>query len=87
MQSRPIHRNYRGPTTAAGTAPATGGEDLGHLIAEADALRYELGYPRFSSLKHWCDDGQPLTTNADGLELMIERLCIVWENRGFANNA
>lgn len=82
MHSRPIPRHHRGPYTATTTAPSTGGDNLGQLIAQADALRIELGYPRFSSLKTWCDDGQPLTTDADGLELMIERLCIAWEGRG-----
>lgn len=82
LRERPIRAQYRGPATAAAVTPATGGDNLGLLIAEADALRLHLGYPRFSSLAAWCDDGKPLTTDADGLELMIERLCIVWENRG-----
>lgn len=84
LRERPILAQYRGPAVAAAAAPAIGGDNLGPLIAEADVLRRQLGYPRFSSLKAWCDDGQPLTTDADGLELMIERLCIVWENRGYA---
>lgn len=82
MRERPIPRQYRGPAVAAAATPATGGDNLGDLIAQADALRHSLGYPRFSSLAPWCDDGKPLTTDADGLELLIERLCIVWENRG-----
>ncbi|HSP30459.1 MAG TPA: hypothetical protein VLO13_00335 [Halomonas sp.] len=81
MLERPIRAAHLGPRLATATTPATGGDNLGPLIAEADALRLALGYPRFSSLKAWCDDGQPLTTDADGLELMVERLCIVLENR------
>lgn len=81
LNQRPIRAQYRGPATAAAVTPATGGDNLGPLIAEAEVLRFELGYPRFSSLAPWCDDGKPLTTDANGLELMIERLCIVLENR------
>jgi hypothetical protein len=82
MHNRPLLPQYRGPYTAPTTTAPTGGQNEGKLIAEADSLRVSLGYTRFSSLKAWCDDGQPLTTDGDGLELMIERLCIVWVNRG-----
>jgi hypothetical protein len=83
MHSRPTLRQYRGPQTAPASAPpATGGDNLGPLIAEVDALRLALGYPRWSSLRAWCDDGDPLTTDQGGLERLIERLCIVWEGRG-----
>lgn len=56
-------------------------EDLGPLIAEADGLRLELGYSRWSHLRPWSDDGDPLTTDRAGLELLIERLSIVAANR------
>ena len=55
--------------------------DLSPLIAEADALRIELGYSRFSHLASWCDDGSPLTCDAGALERLIERLCILWAER------
>lgn len=81
MSERPVRAHYRGPATATATHPTTGGEYLGDLIAEVDCLRLELGYSRWSHLKPWCDDGNPLTTNGDGLELLIERLSIVVANR------
>lgn len=84
MRERPIPRQYRGPTVAAAAAPSTGGDNLGPLIAEVDALRIALGYPRWSSLRAWCDDGDPLTCDRGGLERLLERLCIVWEGRGRA---
>jgi len=56
--------------------------DLSPLIVEADALRIELGYTRFSHLSAWCDDGSPRTCDAGALERMIERLCILWAERG-----
>jgi hypothetical protein len=56
--------------------------DLSPLIAEADALRLELGYSRFSHLSSWCDDGSPLTCDGPALERLIERLCILWVERG-----
>lgn len=55
--------------------------DLSPLIAEADALRIQLGYARFFMLKPWCDDGSPLTCDAGALERMIERLCILLAER------
>ena len=55
--------------------------DLSPLIAEADALRIQLGYARFSHLSAWCDDGSPLTCDAGALERMIERLCILLAER------
>jgi hypothetical protein len=82
MHSRPIRRQYRGPATASAPYSATGGEDLGELIAEVDEIRQALGYPRWSSLRPWCDDGDPLTTNGDGLELLIERLSAIAVDRG-----
>lgn len=82
MRSRPLPRNYKGPRTAAASYPANGGENLGDLIAEVDGLRFDLGYPRWSSLSAWCDDGSPLTTDRGGLERLLERLCILWEARG-----
>lgn len=85
MHSRPIPRQYRGPQTASAHSPATGGEYLGDLIAEVDGLRVALGYSRWSHLKPWTDDGQPLTTDRAGLELLVERLCILWEGRSHAN--
>jgi hypothetical protein len=54
---------------------------LAPLIAEADALRLDLGYSRFSHLSAWCDDGSPMTCDAGALERLIERLCILWEER------
>ncbi|QQE65743.1 hypothetical protein GFS31_24310 [Leptolyngbya sp. BL0902] len=55
--------------------------DLSPLIAQADALRIELGYSRFSHLSAWCDDGSPLTCDAGALERLIERLCVLWVER------
>ncbi|MEA5447128.1 hypothetical protein VB780_01005 [Leptolyngbya sp. CCNP1308] len=81
LRERPIPRQYRGPATAAAAAPATAGDNLAPLIAEVDALRFDLGYPRWSSLRAWCDDGDPLTTDQGGLERLVERLCILWEGR------
>lgn len=81
MRERPILAQYRGPAVAAAAAPAAGGDNLGDLIAQVDAIRFELGYPRWSSLRAWCDDGDPLTTDRGGLERLFERLCIVWEGR------
>lgn len=81
MHERPIPARYRGPKTASAAPPSTGGENLGPLIAEIDALRFDLGYPRWSSLRAWCDDGDPLTTDRGGLERLAERLCILWEGR------
>ncbi|MGB3201920.1 MAG: hypothetical protein WBA99_13530, partial [Nodosilinea sp.] len=68
LRERPIRRNYRGPAAAAAAHPSTGGENLGHLIAEVDGLRISLGYSRWSHLQPWCDDGSPLTTDGGGLE-------------------
>lgn len=85
MRERPIPARYRGPATATAAHPATGGEYLGDLIAEVDGLRLAVGYSRWSHLVPWTDDGQPLHTDRDGLELLIERLCIVWVNRGGGN--
>ncbi|MGB5972693.1 MAG: hypothetical protein WBG38_05215 [Nodosilinea sp.] len=82
MYERPIRTAYRGPATNSATHPATGGENLGALIAEVEGLRIALGYSRWVHLKAWCDDGDPLTTDQGGLERLIERLCIVWEGRG-----
>ena len=83
LRERPIRAQYRGPAAAAAAAPpSTGGENLGELIAEVDALRHGLGYSRWSHLSAWCDDGSPLTTDRGGLERLLERLCIVWEGRG-----
>lgn len=82
MLERPILTRYRGPKTAAASIPSTGGENLGNLIAEVDALRLELGYPRWSHLRAWCDDGDPLSTDRGGLERLLERLTIVAVNRG-----
>lgn len=82
MPSRPHTPVNRPPPTRSAAAAWSGGVNLGPLIAEAEALRVALGYARFSSLKPWTDDGQPLTTDGEGLELLIERLCIVWVNRG-----
>jgi len=56
-------------------------EDLGPLIAEVDTLRLELGFSRWSHLRPWCDDGDPLTTDGGGLERLVERLSIVVANR------
>ena len=81
MRDRPIQTQYRGPAAAAAHYPALGGDNLGPLIAQVDALRFDLGYPRWSSLRPWCDDGDPLTTDHGGLERLEERLCIVWEGR------
>lgn len=82
MHNRPIRRQYRGPQTATSRPPATGGEYLGELIAEVDALRQELGFSRWSHLRPWCDAGDPTTTDGDGLERLLERLTIVAVNRG-----
>lgn len=82
LRERPIPRQYRGPAVAAAATPAVAGDNLNALIAEVDALRFDLGYPRWSSLRAWCDDGDPLTTDRGGLERLLERLCIVWEGRG-----
>jgi hypothetical protein len=81
MRERPIRPQYRGPQFAAATTTATGGKYLGRLIAEADCLRLELGYQRFSHLAPWCDSGDPLTCDAGALERLIERLCILWADR------
>lgn len=53
-------------------------EDLSPLIAQVDILRSELGYARWSHLRPWCDQGDPLTADGDALERLYERLCMRW---------
>lgn len=80
-RERPILSPVTGRPLVTSSPVAIGGENLGHLIAEVDALRLALGISRWANLRPWCDDGDPCTTNAAGLERLIERLCIVWEGR------
>lgn len=74
MRERPILREYRGPAVAAAAAPATGGEYLGNLIAQADALRRSLGYQRWADLTPLCDGDDPKTLDQRGLVKLIGQL-------------
>lgn len=82
MHERPLRAQYRGPAAAAASVASTGGENLSSLIVQIEDLRLALGYARWSHLKAWCDSGDPLTADRGELERLIERLCVVWENRG-----
>lgn len=53
-------------------------EDLHPLIAAIDLLRAELGYKRWDALLKFADYGDPRTVDGDGLELLFERLVILW---------
>ncbi|MBD2107409.1 hypothetical protein [Nodosilinea sp. FACHB-13] len=44
MRERPILAQYRGPAAAPAATPATGGDNLGDLIAQVDSLRHSLSY-------------------------------------------
>ncbi|MBD1917431.1 MULTISPECIES: hypothetical protein [Cyanophyceae] len=75
MYSRPILRQNRGPATApAADPPATGGDNLGVLIAQADALRKVLGYQRWADLTSLCDGNDPKTLDQRGLVKLIGQL-------------
>lgn len=73
MRERPILREYRGPQAAAAAAQATGGENLGDLIAQADALRHSLGYQRWADLTPLCGE-DPKTLDQRGLVRLIGQL-------------
>lgn len=53
-------------------------DDLSPLIADIDTLRRELGFARWSNLRPWCDQADPLTCDRGGLERLLERLCGRW---------
>lgn len=73
LKERPILRQYRGPAVAAAAAPpATGGENLGDLIAQADALRHSLGYT-WSDLTSLCGEDSK-TLDRRGLVKLIGQL-------------
>jgi len=55
-------------------------EDLSDLIAEIDVLRLQLGYQRWSHIKHMCDAPYPQCADREDLEALLERLCEVWVN-------
>lgn len=74
MRERPILRQYRGPAAAAAAVPATGGEDLSDLIAQADVLRQLLGYERWADLAPLCDGNDPKDLNRRGLVWLIGQL-------------
>lgn len=74
MRERPILRNYRGPSLAAAAVPATGGEYLGVLIGQADALRQSLGYQRWADLAPLCDGEDPKALDRRGLVKLIGQL-------------
>ncbi len=74
MPERPIRAQYRGPAAAAAATPATGGENLGPLIAQADALRQTLGYERWADLTPLCDGDDPKTLDRRGLVRLIGAL-------------
>lgn len=57
------------------------GDRLDHLLIEIAQLQIDLGYPHFSRLAPWCDS-DPRTCDEGELERLIERLCILWVNRG-----
>jgi hypothetical protein len=79
--SRPIPPTWVAALTVPRSRGPLGEEDLSDLLAEADALRKDLGYSRFSHLKAWCDGGSPTTCDGGALERMVERLCILWAER------
>jgi hypothetical protein len=55
--------------------------NLEPLIVEIDLLRRELGIGRWSFLTAWCDDKQsPQDLDQNGLELLLERLCVRWSD-------
>jgi hypothetical protein len=82
LKEKPIKRTQLGPYGATADNSPTGGDDLSDLIAEAQALQKALGFSRFEGMWPWCDDGAPDTADRWGLECLVERLCILWVNRG-----
>lgn len=81
MSGKPIPPVWIPALTVPRSRGLHGEEDLSDLLTEADALRRDLGYSRFSHLSSWCDGGSPLTCDGGALERMIERLCILWAER------
>ncbi|MBE9159736.1 hypothetical protein IQ265_23290 [Nodosilinea sp. LEGE 06152] len=71
LRERPILRQYRGPQAADAATPATGGEDLSDLIAQADVLRRLLGYELWIDLTVLCDGNDPRDLNRRGLVWLI----------------
>jgi hypothetical protein len=53
--------------------------DLSPLIAEIDCLRVEMEFPRWADLMPYCCGlVHPHQLDGDGLELLLERLCVRW---------
>lgn len=73
LRERPILREYRGPHAApVAAAPATGGDDLSELIAQADTLRHSLGYT-WADLSNLCGEDSK-TLDRRGLVRLIGKL-------------
>lgn len=62
----------------ASLTPPPPQRDLSGLISEIDCLRTELGYARWSHIRHFADVARPQIAGEDDLERLLERLCVRW---------